>query len=115
GRGGLREGGIQSGVWGQRMCLATLAEAAVSAGSDGAAAAVARAEAATGDNRFAQALALRTRARLEGDEGMLRAAVAGFQEIECPYQAARTQWLLGGDDRAEAERILKRLGATPPD
>jgi hypothetical protein len=37
-----------------------------------------------------------------------------FEEIECPYQAARTGWLLGGAERAEAERKLAALGATPP-
>ena len=39
---------------------------------------------------------------------------AVFEQIECPYQAARTGWLLGDDARAEAERTFVRLGATLP-
>jgi hypothetical protein len=37
-----------------------------------------------------------------------------FEELECPYQAARTGWLLGGEARKEAERGFARLGAPPP-
>jgi class 3 adenylate cyclase/tetratricopeptide (TPR) repeat protein len=110
----LTGGRIEFLFWWQPMYLATLAEVSVAAGSENAAAALAQAEEATGDNRYAQAMAVRTRGRLEGDERMLREALARFHEIQCPYQAARTAWLLGGDARAEAEGALKRLGATPP-
>ena len=40
--------------------------------------------------------------------------LALFREIECPYQAARTAWLLGDAEQAEAERDFAALGATPP-
>jgi hypothetical protein len=110
----LTGGRIKFLFWWQPMYLGTLAEVSVAAGSENAATALAQAEEATGDNRYAQAMAVRTRGRLEEDEGMLREALARFGEMECPYQAARTAWLLGGDDRAAAEGTLKRLGATPP-
>jgi hypothetical protein len=44
----------------------------------------------------------------------MRESLALFKRIECPYQAARTAWLLGDADRAEAERTLRELGATLP-
>jgi hypothetical protein len=57
---------------------------------------------------------LRARALGGDSEKLQRRSLALFEEIGCPYQAARTGWLLGGADRADAERTLARLGATPP-
>jgi hypothetical protein len=51
---------------------------------------------------------------VEGDEAKLREALAIFRDIECPHQQARTGWLLGGEERAEAEPILERLRVPPP-
>jgi hypothetical protein len=34
--------------------------------------------------------------------------------MKAPYQVARTAWLLGGEERAEAERAFAELGATLP-
>jgi hypothetical protein len=58
---------------------------------------------------------LRARGIREDSEEQLREALSVFEEIECPYQAARTRWLLGGADRAAAERGFEALGATLPD
>ncbi len=102
--------------WWRPLYLATCAEALVRAGDEGAEAALAEARAAIGDNPYARALTLRAAALRDDDETGLREALAVFERIECPYQAARTGWLLGGDARAEAERTFARLGATlPPD
>ena len=30
-----------------------------------------------------------------------------FKELDCPYQAARTGWLLGGDERERGEANLR--------
>jgi class 3 adenylate cyclase len=37
-----------------------------------------------------------------------------FEEIVCPYQAARSGWLLGGEAKEAAGRAFERLGATLP-
>jgi hypothetical protein len=67
-----------------------------------------------GDHRYAQGTLLRATGLMQDDETSLRKSLAVFEEIECPYQAARTGWLLGGADRAAAERKLEALGATLP-
>jgi class 3 adenylate cyclase len=102
--------------WWRPLFLATRAEVLVVADDGAAQTALAEARAGIGDNPYAGALVLRASALLDGDEGALRQALAAFEGMEAPYQAARTGWLLGGDARAEAERALDRLGATlPPD
>jgi hypothetical protein len=57
---------------------------------------------------------LRARGLREQSEEPIRESLRLFKEIECPYQAARTGWLLDGDHRAEAERGFAALGATLP-
>jgi hypothetical protein len=44
----------------------------------------------------------------------LRESLEILERIECPYQAARSGWLLGGDACREAQRTLERLGARLP-
>jgi tetratricopeptide (TPR) repeat protein len=100
--------------WWRPLYLATCAEALVRAADEGVQAALAEARAAIGDNPYARALTLRAAALRDDNETGLREALAVFEQIECPYQAARTGWLLGGDARAEAERTFARLGATFP-
>ncbi|HEY7266657.1 MAG TPA: hypothetical protein VH501_03100, partial [Solirubrobacterales bacterium] len=90
------------------------AEAFVRAARDDADDALAGAEARVGQDRYARAILLRARGQRTGDQAQLREAKALFDEIECPFQAARTGWLLGGSDREQAKRTLERLGATPP-
>jgi tetratricopeptide (TPR) repeat protein len=101
-------------MWWRAEFVATRAEALVRGGGEGAPAAIAMAAATIGDHRYAGGVLLRARALRDDSEQLLRQALAVFEEIACPYQAARTGWLLGGADRAEAERTLAELGATPP-
>jgi class 3 adenylate cyclase len=58
---------------------------------------------------YGRAVALRAAGLAAGDDARLREALAIFAEIECPYQEARTGWLLGGEERAAAERTFGRL------
>jgi class 3 adenylate cyclase len=106
--------GDEPSFWWRPMFLATRAEARVLSGRTGADDALAAAEAMSGDNRWAAAIILRTKAIRDADEARLREALAIFEEIECPYQAARTGWLLGDEDRQVAQRTFERLGATLP-
>ena len=92
------------------------AEAMVRAHDQRAADVISQAGGRIGDHRYAQGVLLRARGLHEGDETHLRHALSLFEEIGCPYQAARTGWLLGGEARKQAERTFTSLGATlPPD
>jgi AAA ATPase domain/Adenylate and Guanylate cyclase catalytic domain len=100
--------------WWRAAYAATRAEALVRAGDARGPAAIAEAEDTIGDHRYARGVLLRARGLQDDSEELLRESLALFNEIECPYQAARTGWLLGGADRAEAERGFAALGATLP-
>jgi class 3 adenylate cyclase len=100
--------------WWRAAFAATRAEALVRAADARGADAIAEAEASIGDHCYARAVLQRARGLCEDSEEPLREALALFREIECPYQAARTAWLLGDADRAAAERDLAALGATLP-
>ena len=100
--------------WWRPSYLGTRAEALVRARESDATAAVREAEAGAGDNPYAQAIAARARALLEADERRLRDAMGTFERLECPQQAARTAWLLGGEDRRRAQATFAKLGATLP-
>jgi class 3 adenylate cyclase/tetratricopeptide (TPR) repeat protein len=101
-------------MWWQTPYAATRAEALVRAGDPRGPDAVAEASAAVGDHGYAMGVLLRADA-LAGDDGdLMRESLALFKRIGCPYQAARTGWLLDGVEREEAERTLARLGATAP-
>jgi hypothetical protein len=76
--------------------------------------AIDEAEELVGDHRYAGGILLRTRGLRDRDDGAIREALSVFKDIECPYQTARTGWLLGGSDRVEAEGALDALGATVP-
>jgi tetratricopeptide (TPR) repeat protein len=101
-------------MWWQTTYAATRAEALVRAGDPRGPQALAEAQASVGDHGYATGVLLRAQALAREDEGALRESLAVFQRIECPYQAARSGWMLGGADRDEAGRILGRLGATLP-
>jgi tetratricopeptide (TPR) repeat protein len=100
--------------WWRAAFAATRAEALVRAGDARGATAIAEAEASIGDHCYARGVLLRARGLSEGSEEPLREALALFREIECPYQTARTAWLLGDADRADAEARFAALGATLP-
>jgi class 3 adenylate cyclase/tetratricopeptide (TPR) repeat protein len=105
----------EGNFWWRAVYAATRAEALVRAGDERCGEAVTEAEETIGDHRYARGVLLRARGIREDSEEQLREGLSVFEEIECPYQAARTRWLLGGADRAEAERGFEALGATLPD
>jgi tetratricopeptide (TPR) repeat protein len=90
------------------------AEAFVRAGRENAADAIAWAETRIGQDRYARGILLRAKGLHGSDEALLRESKALFEEMECPFQAARTGWLLGGSEREQAKQTFERLGATPP-
>jgi hypothetical protein len=100
--------------WWRAVYAATRAEALVRAGDDRAPEAIAEAEGTIGDHRYARGVLVRARGVRDDSEDLLREALSTFEEIECPYQAARTRWLLAGDDRERAERSFEALEATLP-
>jgi hypothetical protein len=93
---------------------ATRAEAFVLAGRPEAEAAIELASNRVGEHLYAQGVLLRVRGLAAGDEGLIRESLELFERLECPHQAARSGWLLGGDARHHAERIFERLGAVLP-
>jgi predicted ATPase len=90
------------------------AEAFVRAGHDDAADALAWAEPKMGQDRYARTILLRAKGLHAADDDLLREAKALFEEMSCGFQAARTAWLLGGDERKQARATFERLGATLP-
>jgi class 3 adenylate cyclase len=104
----------EASFWWRALYLATRAEIFVSAGDPGAEEAVARAESGIGDHRAAQGVLLRARGLLAADEALLRESLAVFEQIECPYQAARSGWLLGGQERERARERFAALGVGEP-
>jgi hypothetical protein len=57
---------------------------------------------------------LRAKGIRSGDEAKLRESLELLTELDCPYQSARTGWLLGAEEREEAKRTFESLGATLP-
>jgi hypothetical protein len=100
--------------WWRAIYAVTRAEAMLRAGDERAGEALSDAEAIIGDHRYARGILLRARGLRDGDEAPIRAALTLFREIGCPYQAARTGWLLGDMDRTDAEHGFAALGATLP-
>src|SRR5439155_23819356 len=115
-RAGAVRLGLDPKMWWRSAYAASRAEAMVRAHDQRAADVISQAGGRIGDHRYAQGVLLRARGLHEGDETHLRHALSLFEEIGCPYQAARTGWLLGGEARKQAERTFTSLGATlPPD
>ncbi|MCD6016586.1 MAG: family ATPase [Solirubrobacterales bacterium] len=75
---------------------------------------IAEIEELTLNHPYGRAVGRRIKGIAESDEGALREALAIFREIECPYQEARTGWLLGGEERVAAKHTLERLGVSEP-
>ena len=67
-----------------------------------------------GEHRYAIGILLRAKGIRSGDEGTLRESLDLFKQLDCPYQSARTGWLLGGEVRDEAKRTFESLGVTLP-
>ncbi len=101
-------------MWWRSSYAAARAEVMIRAGANRVDELILEAEEWVGDHRYARGILLRAEAFGRSDESLLRESLAVFEAMECPYQAARTGWLLGGPDRAEAKRTFDRLGATPP-
>jgi hypothetical protein len=102
------------GFWWHTVYLATRAECFVLTGRSDAEATLAEIEPNTGEQPYARAITLRARGQLEDDPAPIEAARALFAELGCPYQEARTGWLLGGEHREAAARTFERLGTPPP-
>ncbi|HKH22153.1 MAG TPA: AAA family ATPase [Solirubrobacterales bacterium] len=93
---------------------ASRAEAFVRAGRDDAGEAIAWAEPRIGQDRYAHGILLRARGLHYSDDSLIRQSLERFEQMGCPFQAARSGWLLGGEEREEAMQTFERLGATLP-
>ena len=107
---GVLEAPATESNWWRSMYEATRAEAIVRAEREDAAEALHSAERWADADRYAQAVNLRTRGLLEGEEAPIREGLALFREIGARYQAARTGILLGGEERAAGEAVYAELG-----
>jgi class 3 adenylate cyclase/tetratricopeptide (TPR) repeat protein len=103
-----------STTWFRSPYLAGRAEAFVRVGRPEADDAIAEAEEGVGEHRYGLGILLRAKGLRSDDEATLRESLDLFKELDCPYQAARSGWLLGGAEREEAKRTFEQLGATMP-
>jgi class 3 adenylate cyclase len=101
-------------TWFRSPYMAGRAEAYARLGRDDAGEAIEAAEEQMGEHRYGMGILLRAKGILSGDESQLNESFALFKEIDCPYQAARSGWLLGGEEREEATAIFSRLQTTLP-
>ena len=72
--------------------------------------AIRAAEENIGEHRYGLGILLRAKGIRANDEAPVRESLDLFKELDCPYQTARTGWLLGGEAREEAKGIFERLG-----
>ncbi len=100
--------------WWRSIYHPARAEAFACAGHPETDEAIRLAERFVGDNRYARGLLERAEGVHRGDEALLQASLERFEEIECPYQAARSGWLIGGETRERARAVFGRLGAVEP-
>jgi class 3 adenylate cyclase/tetratricopeptide (TPR) repeat protein len=100
--------------WFRSPFLAGRAEVHARLGSGDAAAAIEFAERNIGEHRYGLGILLRAKGIHSRDEASLRESMELFDQLECPYQAARSGWLLGGEDRWRARETFERLGAILP-
>ena len=101
-------------TWFRSPYLASRAESYARLGRPDTDDAILVAEEYIGEHRYAMGILLRAQGIHAEDEQCLRESLELFKELDCPYQVARTGWLLGGEARDEAVEIFGRLGATPP-
>jgi predicted ATPase len=92
---------------------AAWAEAGVLAGAPGVAARLSRARFVTAGNPVAGPLVERAAALAEGRRDDLPALADALDRAGCPYQAARTRVLAGGEHGARGRAALAAMGATP--
>jgi class 3 adenylate cyclase len=100
--------------WWLTPYLASRAEAFVRSERPDAETAIEEAEALVGEHLYAQGILLRARGIGGEDEELLRESLALFERIDCPYEAARSGWLLGGEAKRTAAETFERLGAVSP-
>ena len=93
--------------------VALRAEAAVLAGSPTAADRLAEARTTVAGNPVAVAMVERAQALFDGDRERLLAAADALDAAGCPYQAARTLVLAGGDEAARGLAAFADLGLAP--
>lgn len=103
-----------STTWFRSPYMASRAESYARLGRPDTDEAILVAEEYIGEHRYAMGILLRAQGIHTEDENALRESLELFKELDCPYQTARTGWLLGGEQRDEAVEIFGRLGATPP-
>ncbi|WP_229908668.1 ATP-binding protein [Streptomyces griseosporeus] len=101
-----------SWVW-LHWYVALRAEAAVLAGHPEAPARIAAARTVVAGNPVATAQVDRAQALLDGDLPGQLATAAAFEKAGCPYQAARTLLLAGGEHTATGHTALTALGLAP--
>lgn len=93
--------------------VALRAEAGVLAGASDAVERLAEARAVVAGNPIAGAIVERAEALLCADHERLLATVEAFEAAGCPYQAARTRVLAGGDHADRGAAALADLGFAP--
>jgi class 3 adenylate cyclase/tetratricopeptide (TPR) repeat protein len=103
-----------STTWFRSPYLAGRAEAYARLGRPEADDAIRAAEENIGEHRYGLGILLRAKGIRADDEATIRKSLELFKELDCPYQSARTGWLLGGEEREEAKRTFESLGATLP-
>ena len=103
-----------STTWFRSPYLAARAEAYARLGRKDADEAILVAEEDIGEHRYGTGILLRAKGIRSGDETLLRESLDLFEELECPYQSARTGWMLGGAEREKAKGTFEALGATLP-
>ncbi len=101
-------------TWFRSPYLATRAEAFTRLGRSDTDDAIQTAERYIGEHRYGFGILLRAKGIHSGDEGQVRESLELFRKLECPYQTARSGWLLGRKAREEAAEIFGQLGATQP-
>ncbi len=104
----------QKSFWWCDPVLAQRAEVLARLGHPDAPEAVAELEARRTDDPFLDAVTLRARAALTGNQDLLYEAAAAFDRIECAYAAAYTRWLIGGEEREASREAFARLGSVVP-
>lgn len=103
-----------STTWFRSPYLAGRAEVYARLGREDVDEAIEVAEKNIGEHLYGFGILLRAKGIRSGEKAALQESMELFRRLECPYQVARSGWLLGGDARDDAKNIFERLGATTP-